>query len=150
IKVGFLSAHFREHTIGRLTQGLVATLARDTFTVTVLSLGRHDDALARFFKRHADRHVELPRHLPTARRLIAAEQLDVLYYTDVGMEPLSHALAFSRLAPVQCITWGHPVTTGIPTLDYFVSSGLLEADGAAEHYTERLVRLKTLPIYYYR
>jgi predicted O-linked N-acetylglucosamine transferase (SPINDLY family) len=150
IKVGFLSAHFRDHTIGRLTQGPVAMLARDAFSVTVLSLGRHDDALARFFKEHADRHVELPRHLPTARRLIAAERLDVLYYTDVGMEPFSHALAFSRLAPVQCVTWGHPVTSGIPTLDYFLSSDLLEADGADEHYTERLVRLKTLPIYYYR
>ena len=63
---------------------------------------------------------------------------------------MSYALAFSRLAPVQCVTWGHPVTTGIPTLDYFISSDLLEADGAEDHYTERLVRLKTLPIYYYR
>jgi protein O-GlcNAc transferase len=66
------------------------------------------------------------------------------------MDPTTYTLAFSRLAPVQCVTWGHPVTTGIPTVDYFLSSELIEPEWAEEHYTEKLVRLKTLPFYYYR
>ena len=48
------------------------------------------------------------------------------------------------------MTWGHPVTTGIETIDYFVSSQLLEIAEADEHYSERLFRLKTLPVYYHR
>jgi predicted O-linked N-acetylglucosamine transferase (SPINDLY family) len=51
---------------------------------------------------------------------------------------------------VQCVTLGHPVTTGFDTIDYFISSADLESDGAEQHYTETLVRLKNLPIYYYR
>ena len=57
-------------------------------------------------------------------------------------------LAFARLAPVQCATWGHPVTTGIPTIDYFISNVDAEPADAAEHYTEQLVRMKNLPTYY--
>jgi protein O-GlcNAc transferase len=150
IRVGFLSSHFRNHTVGRLTQGLVAHLDRATFTVVVLSLGRYEDETAEFFRRHADAFVELPANLPLARRLVADQRLDVLFYSDIGLDPLTSSLAFSRLAPVQCVTWGHPVTTGIPALDYFVSSDLLETDGAEEHYTERLVRLPSLAVCYPR
>src|SRR5205823_382462 len=42
------------------------------------------------------------------------------------------------------------LTTGIDTIDYFISSDLLETDEAQSHYTERLVRLKSLAVHYYR
>jgi hypothetical protein len=38
----------------------------------------------------------------------------VLVYADIGMDPLSYFLAFSRLAPAQCAMLGHPVTIGNP------------------------------------
>jgi predicted O-linked N-acetylglucosamine transferase (SPINDLY family) len=72
----------------------------------------------------------------------------VLLYADIGMEPFSYTLAFSRLAPVQCVAWGHPVTTGLPEIDHFLSSDLMEPPGAEAHYTERLVRLPNLSICY--
>lgn len=43
--------------------------------------------------------------------------------------------------PVQCVTWGHPETTGSATMDYFLSSELLDEPYAQEHYTETLVRM---------
>jgi len=43
---------------------------------------------------------------------------------------------------------GHPVTSGFPTIDYFISSDLMEPAGAAEHYSEQLIRLPKLSIYY--
>jgi predicted O-linked N-acetylglucosamine transferase (SPINDLY family) len=150
IRIGFLSSFFRAHTIGHLMRGLITKLSRKMFEVTVLSAGHHEDDLAGFIKQHADRFLEVPRHLPSARQLIAEQNLDVLFHTDIGMNPFTSTLAYSRLAPVQCTTWGHPVTSGIDTIDYFVSSEHLDRKGAEEHYAERLVKLKTLPIYYYR
>ena len=150
IKVGLISKYFRVHTIGHWMRGLVAQLSRQDFDVTVLSIGRHHDEIAQFFKAHADHYMEVPKHLPTARQLIADQQLDVLLYTDIGMDPVSYSLAFSRLAPVQCVTLGHPVTSGIDTIDYYITSETLDTDQAQEHYTEKLVRLKTMPIYFYR
>jgi predicted O-linked N-acetylglucosamine transferase (SPINDLY family) len=49
---------------------------------------------------------------------------------------------------VQCNSWGHPDTSGFPTLDYYLSSDLMEPPDADGHYTERLVRLPNLSISY--
>jgi len=150
IRVGFLSAYLKLHTIGHWMRGLIAHLSRDDFEVIVLSIGSHEDEIAGFIKEHADRYLELPKGLPAARRLVAEQQLDVLFYPDIGLEPVASTLAFSRLAPVQLATLGHPVTTGIDAIDYFISAETLESDEAAEHYTETLIRLKVPPIYFYR
>jgi protein O-GlcNAc transferase len=149
-RIGLLSAYFRDHTIGRLNLGRVEHLSRESFEVIVLSATQSRDSLATAFERAADRFVSVPRDVEAARRLIAEQELDLLLFTDVGMDALTYTLAFSRMAPVQCATWGHPVTTGSPAIDYFLSSELLEAEGADAHYTEELVRLPTLGTYYHR
>jgi protein O-GlcNAc transferase len=150
IQVGFLSRHFKWHTIGELMRGLIAHVSREEFAVTVLAVGRSRDDIAHFIRKHADRYIELPQFLPAARRLIGELALDVLLYPDIGMDPTTYSLAFDRLAPVQCVTWGHPSTTGISTMDYFLSSTLFEGAEAPQHYTETLVCLKNMPFYGYR
>lgn len=150
LRVGLISKYFKDHTIGVLMRGLVAQMDRSRFEVIVLAFDQPRDWIGEFVKKHADRYVVLADHVPTARRTVAGLGLDVLFYADIGMDPGTYSLAFSRLAPVQCVTWGHPLTTGIPTIDYFVSSELIEPPGAEHHYTETLVRLKALPFYYYR
>jgi predicted O-linked N-acetylglucosamine transferase (SPINDLY family) len=142
IRVAFVSSHFYMHSIGRLNQGTIEALPRDRFEVCVFSLGTHDDAWARRIRASCDRYVALAsRDLPDIERAIAAHAPDVLIYPDIGMDPLTYLLAFSRIAPVQCVTWGHPVTTGIDTIDYFISAEALEIRDADAHYSERLVRL---------
>ena len=39
-------------------------------------------------------------------------------------------LASSRLAPVQVASWGHPETSGLPTIDYYLSAAAFEPPGA--------------------
>ena len=150
IRIGFISRFFTEHNIARLMGGLITDLSRDRFDVTAISVGAHSDARAKRIQQQADHFVQVPFKLPAARSLIAQQHLDVLFYTDIGMEPMTYSLAFSRLAPVQCATWGHGVTTGIPTIDYFISSIHLESVGSEQQYTEQLVRLKALAVPYYR
>lgn len=150
IRVGFVSAHFRDHTIGTVMKGLIANLPRDRFDVLVFTTRQPDDAIAAFIREHADHYVELPASLDAARSIIVQHYPDVLFYTDIGMEPFTYYLAFARLAPVQCTTWGHPVTTGIPNVDYYISCRHFEPDDAREHYSEQLVLLDNPPTYYYR
>ncbi|MEM9684458.1 MAG: hypothetical protein AAF942_14395, partial [Pseudomonadota bacterium] len=107
-----------------------------------------DDALSRELQGLANVSIALPDTLDTARRTIAEKELDILFYPDIGMDPVTYFLAFARLAPVQCVTWGHPVTTGIPAIDYYLSCDAAEPDGAEAHYSERLVRLGGLPFSY--
>ena len=150
IKVGFISSYFRDHTIGRLNHGLIEKLSREAFHVTVLSVGQHSGEIADIYRKHADQYVVLPHDANAARNTIAQLKLDVLFYTDLGMEPITYTLAFSRLAPVQCVTWGHPDTTAIPTIDYFISGEDLDTDDAQKLYSEKLIRPKLPAVYYHR
>jgi predicted O-linked N-acetylglucosamine transferase (SPINDLY family) len=75
---------------------------------------------------------------------IIAAQIDVLLYPEIGIDPMSAKLANLRLAPVQVASWGHPNTTGFPTIDYYLSADLLEPDNGEEHYTEQLIKLPNL------
>jgi protein O-GlcNAc transferase len=149
LRVGFLSSFLHMHTIGEVNLGLIRNLSRDKCRVILLQPPGPDEPIARLIRESADEVVTLTPNLAAARAEIAAQRLDVLFYPDIGMEPFSYFLAFARLAPVQCVTWGHPMTTGIPTLDYYLSSELLEPPGADDHYTEKLVRLRNLPTFYY-
>jgi len=150
IRIGFISAYFRRHSIGRLMQGLIAKISRDQFDVVVFTTPGQRDPVARAIEGSADQMIKLPDGLAAARDAIAEAEVDILFYADIGMDVRTYFLAFARLAPVQCVTWGHPDTTGIPNLDYFISSELLEPEGAEDAYSETLHKLKTLPTYYHR
>ncbi len=150
LRIGFLSASLFEHTIGKFYTGIIQKLSRERFEVAVIGPPHDPDPISEAIRRDADRSVEIPHDLYPARDLIAAERLDILFYPDLGMTPLTYHLAFARLAPVQCVSWGHPVTTGIPAIDYFISAKSIEPPDAQLHYSERLVLLDRLPTYYWR
>jgi len=153
IRIGFISLHLchpTQQTVGHLTHGIIRHLSREKFHVTLFRFSGAKNARTKRFDAMADQVVVLPNKLGPARKSIAEQELDILFYPDIGMDSLTYFLAFSRLARVQCVTWGHPVTTGIPNMDYFISSESLESPGAEKHYSEQLVRLKRLPVYYQR
>jgi len=150
IKIGFISTFLNNHTIGKLNRGIIANLSRKQFHVHVFSIGSHDDDISRFIMKHADTYINLPKSLTAIQDAIEQQDLDILFFTDIGMEPLTYILAFSRMAPVQCVTWGHPMTTGIDTIDYFISTEDMETDESRLHYTENLIRLESSPTYFYR
>lgn len=150
IRIGFLSAYFRDHTIGRLNIGRIERFPSDDFEKVIFSIGRYEDPLTERFRQAADQYIVLPRELSKARQMIADKHLDVLLFAEVGMDALTYTLAFSRMAPIQISTWGHPVTTGSSKMDYFLSSELLDTPDAEAHYTERVLRLRSLGTYYYR
>ncbi len=148
IKVAFISRNFNNHTIGGLNIGLVEKLSRELFEVIVFSIGKYNDEIGQRFQAAADRYIVIPSNIHGAAKTISQANPDVLFYTDIGMDPFCYTLALSRLAPVQCVTWGHPVTTGLPTMDYFISSNHLENPESDNQYTEKLIRLNRLAVVY--
>ena len=150
LRIGFLSSYFRDHTIGKVTRGIIQHLSRDLFEVIVFRPPGIKDDISEIIDRTADKVVSLHKNLEKDWAVIEDEGLDILFYPDIGMDPYLYFLSFARLAPVQAVTWGHPDTTGIPNIDYFISSTLLENSDASSHYTEQLIRLSYLPTYYFR
>jgi predicted O-linked N-acetylglucosamine transferase (SPINDLY family) len=139
IRIGLISQFFYNHSIGRTSRGFFSELSRENFDVWAIFIGPTvDDDYSRFIRQHADHSVVVPQDLKSARAAIAAAELDILFFQDIGMEPFSYFLAYSRLAPLQCVSFGHPDTTGIPTIDYFISNDLYETGEAQDHYSEKL------------
>jgi predicted O-linked N-acetylglucosamine transferase (SPINDLY family) len=141
IRIGFVSTHFHTHSVGRVTFGLIHDLPRDRFDVHVFAIAPRTDDWAEAIRKSADHYASLPLDLERARDAIASAALDILFFADIGMDPLTYFLAFWRLAPIQMVTWGHSVTSGIDTIDYFVSADSVEAAGSEQYYSEKLVRL---------
>lgn len=51
---------------------------------------------------------------------ILALRPDIVFHLGVGMSSNTIALASLRLAPVQCVSYGHTATTMSPVIDYFI------------------------------
>ena len=142
MRVGFVSSLFRDCTAGHYFEHWVTDLPRDRFEVFVYHLQPVIDALGVRIGARADKFHQCPRwRLSQLAPLIRDDAPDVLIYPELGMDATTFALASLALAPVQCAGWGHPVTTGLPTIDVFFSCATMEPPDAESHYGERLVRL---------
>jgi len=98
--------------------------------------------------RRAASHVEdRPTTVTEWIAAIRRAALDILLYPSIGMDPLTLQLGALRLAPVQAAAWGHPETTGLPTIDLYLSAQDFEPPDAREHYCEQLVRLPHCGVY---
>ena len=149
VRVGIVSGFFRQHSNWKIPiKGWMTGLDRERFRLFGYHTGPERDAATDEAAALCERFVRGPLSVDGWRAAIAADRPHVLIYPEVGMNPMAARLAAQRLAPVQCNSWGHPDTSGFPTLDYYLSSDLMEPPDADEHYTERLVRLPNLSINY--
>jgi protein O-GlcNAc transferase len=149
VRLGIVSGFFRQHSNWKIPiKGWLQTLDRDRFHVSGYYTGVERDSETEAAAALCDRFVQGPLSLDAWRHTILDDAPHVLIFPEVGMDKVSAQLAAQRLAAVQCCSWGHPVTSGFPTMDYFISSDLMEPAGAAAHYSEQLIRLPKLSIYY--
>jgi predicted O-linked N-acetylglucosamine transferase (SPINDLY family) len=146
IRIGYVSGCLWEHTVGKLMVGWFRNHDRDRFQLYSYSISDTEDTLTQEFRRYSDVFHKIPPDVATLSQQIRADRPHILVFLELGMQPLMSMLAALRLAPVQCTTWAHPITSGLPTVDYFLSSDLMEPEDAQEHYSEKLIRLPNLAI----
>ena len=148
LQVGFVSAHVHDHSVfNAILRGWLQHLDHDRFELALFSVGQKQDAMSRVAAANVD-HVEIgARPVVDWVRVIRSRALDALIFPEIGMNETTLALAGVRLAPRQFAAWGHPETSGLPTIDGYLSSELFEPPHAQAHYTERLLRLPNLGVH---
>ncbi len=146
-RVGFCSHFLFDQSVGRALHALIAALPRDRYDVHLLRVPPFfSDPLSRQIDAQA--HVTLlPFDLAAARAQIAGLQLDALIFPEIGMDGLTYYLAHARLARVQWTTLGHPCTSGLDTIDAYLSYASLETEESAALYSESLIALPEGAIY---
>ena len=150
VRVAVVSAFLGSHTIGKLFGEVLARLPRGRFEVVAASHPKPSDPAWVKQMRGADAQVILSHDLAQARQQLASAEADILLYLDIGMDPFTYYLAHARLAPVQAVCVGHPDTTGVPNIDYFLTTRGAEPSDWSEHYTERAILLDEFPFFYNR
>ncbi len=149
VRLGIVSGFFRQHSNWKIPlKGWLKQLDRTRFHVSGYYTSGERDAETAVAEGLCDRFVQGPLSLDDWRRTIQGDAPHVLIFPEIGMDKVTAQLAGTRLAATQCCSWGHPVTSGFPTIDYFLSSDLMEPEGADDHYSERLIRLPNLSIHY--
>ncbi|MEN9224887.1 MAG: tetratricopeptide repeat protein [Thermostichus sp. DRC_bins_24] len=150
LRIGFVSDSMRACSYSRLSLGWVKHLNRHSspdqnrFRVYAYHLDPKTDFMTDLYRQYADIFHHIPTGLEAVAQQLLEDRLDVLVYLEIGLSPLILQLASLRLAPVQCSTWAHPVTSGLSTIDYFLSSDLMEPENGQDHYREQLIRLPHL------
>ena len=142
--VGFVSVTGHEYAFSRSIGGLFAHFDKDLWhPVIVCSEIGLKKLLTLIDARHAEFFI-VPENISQMVRTIRESNIDMLYHWEIATSAASYLLPFMRPTPLQCTSWGIQVTSGIPAMDYYVSSELIETEDAEKYYTEKLVRLKTM------
>lgn len=149
IRLGIVSAQVRDHSVWTaILRGWVQQLDTQRFEVHLFSLGTGVDAQTATARTLVAHFQCGPAGLAQWQDRILDAAPDVLIYSEIGMDAMAVKLASLRLAPLQLATWGHPMTTGLPLVDSYLSAEAFEPPDAQAHYTEELVSLPGLGVHY--
>lgn len=149
VRVGVVSAHLRDHSVWHaIVKGWFQELDRERFQLLAFHLGGPEDAETALARSSAAHFEAGPKALRQWVDAIRGQRPDMLVYPEIGMDPMALKLASLRLAPVQAACWGHPETSGLPTIDYYLSAQDMEPPGAQANYSERLVALPHLGCFF--
>lgn len=148
-RIAVVSAQIANHSVyTAITRGWLQRLDRGRFIIDVYHLSGKSDAETESARTVADHFEQGPRTTRQWAESIIEHRPDIVIYPEVGMDQTTLQLAGMRLARTQAAAWGHPVTSGLPTVDYYLSAEAFEPPDGDLHYSERLIRLPHLGVYY--
>lgn len=148
IRVGYVSHYLHSYSGTLWLTGWLKYYNREKFEVYCYYTGNSPDLITQQFQQYSNVFHHIPHNLTAVCQQIMDDKLHILVYPEIGMDPATLQMAALRLASIQCTAWGHPVTTGLSTIDYFLSSELMEAENAQQHYSETLVKLPNIGVAY--
>ena len=144
IRIGYISPDFRQHSVSYFLPPLLRYFNDDQFIVFCYALGR-TDAVTQKLRTRRTTWRDLRAYPPqAAAQRIVADKIDIL--VDLSGHSQDNALPIMayRPAPVQISGIGYTNTTGLRTVDYFLSDEVCIPSGdtlAASGFTEKILRL---------
>ncbi|NJL92054.1 MAG: tetratricopeptide repeat protein [Coleofasciculaceae cyanobacterium SM2_1_6] len=148
IRVGYVSNYLCSYSGTYWLQGWLKLHNQAQLEIYCYHTGSTVDIVTHNFQQWSHSFYHLSANFEAVCEQILQDKLHILVFPEIGMDAPTMAMAGLRLAPIQCTAWGHPVTTGLGTIDYFLSSELMEPENAQDHYSETLVKLPNIGVAY--
>jgi predicted O-linked N-acetylglucosamine transferase (SPINDLY family) len=144
LRIAVVSSRLHECTVGSYFSSWIEHLSTCGWELILVHVGAYRDSLTERLAKSAHAELTLNGDIVENAHKLREIGANLILYPELGMDYRTLALAAQRLAPHQVCAWGHPVTTGLPTIDVFVSCTEMEPVGAPTHYRERLLTLPGL------
>ncbi|MEZ5464409.1 MAG: hypothetical protein R3F22_04085 [Lysobacteraceae bacterium] len=147
-RVGLLSSCWRDCTVGHYFGGWIDWLVKAGYEVHLYQLGPTRDAHTDVLAAKASHFHFHDGDLASLAGRVREDRLHLLVYPEIGMDARLLPLASLRLARRQASAWGHPTTSGLPTIDAYFSCAAMEPEEAPSHYREELRLLPGIGVNY--
>lgn len=143
VRVGYLSADMRNHSVAHFLQPLLEAHDRNAVTVIGFPSVKRPDAVTERLRAACDEWI--PVHSLSdddAALAIRAAKVDILVELGGHTGDSRLMVLDRRPAPVQVAWCGYPQTTGLDAVQYRLTDALVDPEGEIDrHYVESLVRL---------
>jgi predicted O-linked N-acetylglucosamine transferase (SPINDLY family) len=143
LRIGYFSADFHEHPLGRLMAELIEIHDRSKLEIVGFSFGpRTDDDVQRRFARAFDRFIDV-REKSYAQIASLARSLEIDIAVDLSGHTLGNrARIFAlRAAPVQLHYLGYLGTMGANYIDYILADRTVVSPETEMYYSEKVIYL---------
>ena len=143
LRVGYVSADFRQHPVARFMSPIYEAHDRQRFEITTYARVGELDPIGERIRAASDawRSTVDVTHEELVRQILA-DGIDIL--VDLSGHTGGNCLrAFGRRpAPVQVSYLGYPRTTGLAAIQYRITDAICDPPGGPVDHTEELVRLQ--------
>lgn len=148
--VGFVVTGGHEGVFVKCMRGIINRLSTDKMNITIVCSFPNGEKIVKPAIENAEiKFVSLPKLLGQSVHLLTSLNFDFLHYWEVGTDAYNYFIPYFKPAKIQATSWGWPTTSGIPTIDYFISCKGLDEDTDQKNYNEKLVLFERLPTYYH-
>lgn len=143
LRLGYVSPDFREHSVSRFLEPLLAAHDRGSVEVFCYAEVARPDAVTARLRALADAwRTTVGLSTAAVTEQVRQDEIDIL--VDLAGHTARNRLPVfaERPAPVQVSWLGFPGTTGLAAIDYRLTDALADPEGAADReHSETLVRL---------
>ncbi len=141
-RVAYLSPDFRNHVVNTFIRGLIKYHDREQFEVICYANVKTEDEVTAEYRKAADvfENVSGLTDRQVAEK-IYNDDIDFLIDLTGFAENGRLSVLSYRPAPVQMMYLGYPYTSGLQSVDYFITDSFLDGSKNADFFTERQLRL---------
>ncbi|MFN8577574.1 MAG: FkbM family methyltransferase [Candidatus Sericytochromatia bacterium] len=149
--IAFVVTHGHEGVFMKCMAGLINNISKEKFKISIVCSKPNGEKILRPVITSPEvNYISIPHDLKEASDILYSQKIDILHYWEIGTDSINYFLPYMKCAKIQCTSWGWPDTSGNPNIDYFISCENFETENSQKHYTEKLIKLKNLPVFYYK
>lgn len=141
IHVGYISPDFREHAVANFLAPFLTDYDAEKFSVTCYFTGRKDLVTAKFKKLKVGWRDLIGKSAEVAAQIIFKDNVDILVDLSGHSQDSCLPILAYKPAPAQICGIGYTATTGLATVDYFLSDKICLPENLPANFTEKILRV---------